>query len=260
MAMRAALRKLVPSSARLAMARALCSEPAGRLTGALLRYRIRHQGLVFDTRDPAFLPTVRAAMLWGVHEGDETRMIQRHLVGASQVVELGASLGITGAHAVSALAAGGRYIGVEANPALIDPLRATLDDHRGTREVTVVNAAISDVDGAQVDLVVGDQPQDSHLASEGGGPGTTVTVPTLTLSGLLAAHDVADGYALISDIEGAERYFIYDGTGALDGCRRLVIELHDNPAHSVEDMLDTLISTHGFHVLDRRGVVVALGR
>ena len=50
-------------------------------------------------------------------------MIQRHLVGVPQVVELGASLGITGVHVVLALAADGRYLGVEANPAL-DPQSA----------------------------------------------------------------------------------------------------------------------------------------
>jgi len=260
MRVRSVLRRVAPSRARLALARVLCSVPAGRVTRVVLRDRVRHHGLIFDTHDEAFVPSVVAAMVWGVHESDEARMIRRHLAGHSTVVELGASLGVTGAHALSVMRRDGRYLGVEANPALIDVLRSTLDDHRAGRSVEVVNAAISDGSSASVSLVVGARPQNSHLASEPGGSGTTVDVPAAVLAKLLADHGVDGDYALISDIEGAERFFLFDEASGLGRCTTLVIELHDNERADVETMVGHLVDAWGFRVLERRGVVLALAR
>lgn len=41
---------------------------AERIIGALTGKRIRHQGLVFDTRNTDFTPRVRAQMFWGSYE------------------------------------------------------------------------------------------------------------------------------------------------------------------------------------------------
>ena len=256
----AGIRSHIPLRAKLVFSDLACSDLAGRVTGTVLQHRIRHQGLVFDTRDPAFPPSMRAGMLWGIHEGDETRYIRRHLGGQATVVELGSSLGITGAHALVGMRPDGRYVGVEANPELLVPLRATLDDHRGGRSVVVRHAAIGATDGGTSRLTITGAPISSHLSSERGGDGREVDVPTMTLDGVLDAEGVTGEYALISDIEGAERFFILGDSRALDRCTRAVLELHETDDASVEQLLDALVSVHGFEVLERRGLVVALGR
>jgi hypothetical protein len=100
----------------------------------------------------------------------------------------------------------------------------------------------------------------SHLSSEKGGAGREVDVPSMTLQGVLDAEGVTGPFALISDIEGAERFFILGDGAALAGCTRAVLELHDTDDASVEELLDALTERHGFAVLERRGVVVALAK
>jgi FkbM family methyltransferase len=258
----AQIRSRIPMRAKYVFSDIACSDAAGRVTGAALRYRIRHQGLVFDTRDPAFPPSMRAGMLWGIHEGDETRYIRRYLGGVETVVELGSSLGITGSHALAGMAPHGRYVGVEANPELLAPLRATLDDHRDGRSVTVRHAAVGEEDGGSTQLTITGTPIGSHLSSERGGAGREVAVPTMTLQGVLDAEGVTGDYALISDIEGAERFFILGGGdgGALARCTRAVLELHETDEASVEQLVAALTTVHGFEILERRGLVVALAR
>lgn len=261
------IRSRIPLRAKLVFSDLACSDAAGRVTGTLLRHQIRHQGLVFDTTDPAFPPSMRAGMLWGIHEGDETRYIRRYLGGAETVVELGSSLGITGAHALAGMAPHGRYVGVEANPELLVPLRATLDDHRDGRAVVVRHAAVGSTDGDVTRLTITGTPIGSHLSSERGGSGREVEVPTTTLQHVLDAEGVTGDYALISDIEGAERFFILDDDGGTDGgapalarCTRAVLELHETDGASVEELVEALTAVHGFEILERRGLVVALGR
>ena len=91
--------KLVTASAlKLRMAAVLAGDKAGRAIGVVMRRRIRHMGLWFDTRSTDFSPQVRAQMFWGNYESAETRMIRSFLRGSTTVVELGSSLGITAAH------------------------------------------------------------------------------------------------------------------------------------------------------------------
>lgn len=151
---------------------------------------------------------------------------------------------------------GGRLISVEANPFLIPTLTATLQVHGLGRTVEVVHAAIADQARAQ--LAIGSRTWGSSLTQVGG-----VEVPALSLNALLKERGV-DRYALVSDIEGAEAAFIVDTDLDLEGCDRMVIELHDTVHHgrrvSASTMADELVRRHGFRLLERRSTVLALAR
>lgn len=224
---------------------------------------------MIDTSRKEFTPSIKGQIFFGVYEGAEIRFIRKYLRGVSHVVELGASLGVTSAHILDVLAPGGKLTCVEANPMLLDALRATVStaQRKTGREATVVYGAVSatqdgDTDGQAV-LAVTSSTLDSRI-QEAINPDLavqTVIVPKVTLPSLI--QGLAD-YALVADIEGAEAAIIAGEPEALSRASRVVIELHATRyrgrAISIGDMTASLVNVHGFRVLEQRGRVLALAR
>jgi FkbM family methyltransferase len=248
------------SPVKLLLARLLTCSMAGRVIAVGTRNRIRHYGLGFDVSGPEFSPSVKAQLFWHLYERAEVRMIRRHLQGASTVVELGASLGITSAHIVSLMTNGGRILCVEANPYLIGGLQERIASFSKGVVVEVLNGAISDNVG-MTSLSLGANNIDSHL-SDGRSGGRNVTVPAMTLRHVLSSHAIHE-FDLVSDIEGSEASFLLGDPHALAGCRRAVLELHESTRAGRQltplDLIDAA-KAQGFRVVDNRGPVVALER
>jgi len=250
-----------------ALARVATTDPVGRAVAVLTRNRVRTKGLVFDTSRKEFTPSIKARMFFGLYEDAEIQCIRKYLGGASQVIELGSSLGITSAHILDVMAPGGTLTCVEANPLLLDALRATVSaaERRTGRHATVIHAAVSSAlsgEGEVARLAFGRSSLGAKLREEMGPPSdVTVDVPTVSLSALVAGMD---GYALVADIEGAEAALIAEGREPLSRASRAVIELHRTRYRgrvvSVEDMKASLLHEHGFHLLGEAGRVLALGR
>jgi FkbM family methyltransferase len=245
---------------KVRVARAITSDPAGRIIGTLTRNQIRHHGLCFDSDSADFTPRVRAQMFWGVYESAETRMIHNFLRGSTSVVELGSSLGITTAHIAAVMAQAGHLVCVEANPSLMAGLRERVSRPASSLRVQVIHAGVADHCGV-MELALASETVGSRL----GNPRThetTVQVPTLTLREILNRTSMGD-FDLVSDIEGSEAAFLLQDPGALGRCRRAIIELHDttvsDTAISISDLLDAA-RTEGFYIMKRHGPVVALGR
>jgi FkbM family methyltransferase len=198
-------------------------------------------------------------MFWGIYEGAETRAIRLLLRGSNTVIELGSSLGVTSAHIAAVLAPEGRLICVEANPHLVAGLRERVGRTVPTSRLDVVHAAIAERCGQAV-LRLGAQTTGSRLSDVRHESG--VTVPAITLRELVRQTNTAE-YNLVSDIEGAEVTFLRQDPGALDGCNRMIIELHDTRADgdsvSVLDLLEAARSA-GFRVVSQHGPVVGLSR
>jgi FkbM family methyltransferase len=248
------------SALKIRMSKLVASDRAGRLIGALTRNRVRHQGLRFDVRSDDFSPRVRAQMFWGTYEGAETRMIRRFLRDAPTVVELGSSLGVTTAHIAAMMTPGGHLICVEANPWLIPGLRDRVAPRTASLRVDLIHAAVTSHCGTTL-LTVASETVGSRL----GRPRpheATVRVPAVTLREILARTGVT-GFDLVSDIEGAEAAFLLQDAGALAGCRRGVVELHETTVAgdkvSVPDLIDA-VTAAGFQIVSRHGPVVAFAR
>jgi FkbM family methyltransferase len=241
-------------------AKIVAGDAAGRLIGPATRYKVRHHGLEFDVRCDDFAPTVRAQMFWGAYEGAETRMVRSLLRGASTVVELGSSLGVTAAHIAAAMAPGGRLVCVEANPRLVPGLRSRMLRCNPALEVEVIHAAVASRCGTAA-LTVARQTTGSRLGRARPDE-TTVQVPALTLRELLNRAGIGE-FDLVSDIEGAEASFLLDDPGVLDRCGRAVLELHDTCADGRQVTVSDLIgatAAAGYTILRRHGPVVALAR
>ncbi len=258
-------RRLELSSAALRAARRVkrfvelaLSHPAlGRLVGALLRDDIRIRGCRIDTSGDVVAPAAKAALFFGLYEKSEIRFVRRHLARDLDVVELGASLGVVSSHIAQHLAPQRRLVCVEANPRLLERARANVLRNAPGASVAFVHGAIdySRGGGDTAAFSLSEGNLSSRLASPTT-VGTVVSVPRVTLTGVLREHGLTE-YALVSDIEGAEAALLLADRDALQGCRALVIELHDAEVEGqrvgVEDSIRTIESL-GFILRDRSGI------
>lgn len=250
-------------AAKVAVARALSHRGVGAAVARVFHDRIPNRGLTFDTSSGEIHPRVKAMLLFGLYERAEIEFIGRHLRGDLDVVELGSSLGVTGAHVLRKLEPGRRLVTVEANPALLAVVEGTLADHAGGRTWTLEHAAVAYEDAEVVSLAVHAATQRSRVGATSGhrgpAPNRVVEVPAVTLSQLLECHGI-ERFALVCDIEGAEAGIIEHDATALARCQRAIIELHDVPPLRIADLRQRLTDGHGFSVIDEHGPVLALAR
>ena len=242
---------MVVRAARTAVARIMLSRPAAAAMDAATRKRPTSTGgLRVDLSHPHVPPRTRAAVQLRRYERDEIRLIRRWLPSHTDVVELGAGLGVTGAHILDRIGPTRRLLAVELDPASADVLNTTLADPRAE----VINAAI-DYSGNQVAAEIGSSVLHSRV-----GVGSGPRVASLTLAGLLDTRRVGD-YALVCDIEGAEADIaVHDGT-ALDRCHLIIVETHGYHDQTLtrQETLAAIISL-GFAVAACEGRSYALTR
>jgi FkbM family methyltransferase len=249
---------------RAAIAQALVSPPAVQCVAKITRRRVRHRGLTIRTDHPAFTPRTRAELFWGLYERAEITFLRRFLRESSAVIELGAGRGVSSAHIAATMPPGGTLVCVEANPHVLEITGRNLQQHAGPRDIDarLVNAAMAEP-SEQTTFVVEPDLLESHLGVDKGGTGDAVTIPSVTLQQLRVEQRI-DVFDLVSDVEGAEAQFIVGSDLGLDGCRTLVIELHDcsyeGIDYSAEDLLRSLKERWGFRILARKGPVAALRR
>ena len=194
-------------------------------------------------------------------------MIHRHLRSDLDLIEIGSSIGVVSAHAIGCLDTDVRVVCVEANPNLLPVLRANIESNHPGREVSILNRAIDYLNAPHAtELELSEDTTGSRLGRFGDtntSGAQRVKVPASTIRAIISEAGLRD-FALISDIEGAETGFIYGDPNELEGCRQILIELHNTEHEGTkirwEDLLKELQSRHGFRVIDGHGPVHALDR
>ena len=106
------LRRLTALGLKVAVARAASGGTAGRLVRRMSGGTVSKSGLKFRS-EPGSPPAIYAQIALGLYERAELHMITRFLDGSTDVVELGASIGITMCN-IARQAKGRRVISVEA--------------------------------------------------------------------------------------------------------------------------------------------------
>ena len=197
--------------------------------------------------------TSRASLFWGFHEAQEIRFVHSHLPANSDVVELGASLGVVSAHIARKLESGRRLICVEANPQLAASLRQTVLHNAPGAEVEVIQAAIDYSGNDAVPFSITSDVLTSHIAEDGA---QAVHVPAITLAEVLNRHHIGR-LSLVCDIEGAEAQLLAQDSAALKGCETMIIELHATREASVNELKSRLAGL-GFITRAERGPVLVL--
>jgi FkbM family methyltransferase len=253
--------------AKRVLARALTSQPVGKVVAFVTGDQIPNNGIVFDTVHPAFSPSIKAAMLFRTHESAEIRFVRKYLGPDVDVVELGSGLGVTSAHILDRLSPGRSLTCVEANPDLLPALRRTVDaaQARSHRGATILHGAISGAPTRERERTVGLAVTASSLGSTVVGHDssshTVMEVQRVSLSTLV--RGLGD-YSLVIDIEGAEVFLMNEEADVLSNARQIVIELHPTQYAgrriSVAEMAGQLLNDLGFRLVDQRGPVLACVR
>jgi FkbM family methyltransferase len=252
---------MIPLRTKIIVARALCSKPVGRAVSTAFRNRIPFYGTTIDTSAPSVPESTKASLLFRLYETAEVRFVRRYLPPALDVVELGSSIGVMGAQVLRVQEPGRRLTCVEANPDLLQPLRANTKD--GGSRVRIVHGAIHYPEGAceTVGFVHGDSNLDGRVG--GFSAGRQVQVRAFTLSEVLRESGFGH-YALVCDIEGAEAGIVVYDKAALASCRLAVFELHETnfegQTYTVDRLANQLLDVHGFELVDRYGPVLVFGR
>jgi FkbM family methyltransferase len=253
------LRKLLPSRARPLVAGVIAGSFAGSVIRRVIGSTIRHRGTRIRINHPRVSNRMVGALFWQLYERAEADQIRKFLPGDSDVLELGASSGVNTVQIAARLAAGRRLVSVEADPELSSLAVENCRSNSFQDKVTVISAALS-YEGSEV-------PFQRHREPIGGSvrpvavATNMISVPAVTLAQLTARFGLRR-YTLVMDIEGTE-WQILQHPGELEGCRRIIAELHDveegGRTVTVGEMIGRFEKL-GFGLLHRDGRCVVLDR
>lgn len=249
---------IAPSAILLPVKRRAARMICHPIVGRVLRRRgpvQRLSDVLLDLDEEFFDPRVVARLWWRVYESGELRLIDRHLRGDLDVIELGSSMGVTSVHIARRLRDGRRLVCVEANPRLIEPLRRTLT--RNTVAAIVDHAAVA-YGVESVGFAFASQTNAGRVD-----PAAEPAVRATTLKDLCRIHSI-DRFCLVADIEGAEVHMLEHDAAALESCQQILIELHateDGRGYPVTiSDLKERITALGFVIEAGSGPVLAFRR
>jgi FkbM family methyltransferase len=242
------------------IAQVLGNEVLGRALGRALKQRVPSRGLVIDTSSEWVSGHVKAALAFNMYESAESRFVQRYLRSDLDTIEFGASLGFVSCQIRRRLERNARLFCVEANPNLLPVLRRNLELNVPGAEVTTINAAVDESGAEFIELALGRDNLDSRVNASAD---RRITVKAIQLREFVREHAI-EQYALVCDIEGSEAGFIFGDPAALQGCRQILIELHNTAWNgrdlSVGNLRDALVDRHGFRQVDTYGRVFVFER
>jgi len=226
-----------------------------RTIAFMLRQRLPFRGLTIDVSDRSVTPSVKSYLYYGIYEKNEIDLVNKYLDPTDDVIELGSSIGVMGA-IISQIQTTGKYISVEADPALIDANRKNLAINRKT-DYMLLNKAV-DYSAKTITFA----KSADNLSGKVDDHGDTVTVETITLNAISKQHGLKS-FVLVCDIEGAEITIILNDAEALSKCAKIIVELHDTEhqgrAYTKADMIG-LLQKQNFDLLEQQGTTCVFGR
>ncbi|MGR3650114.1 MAG: FkbM family methyltransferase [Shimia sp.] len=164
---------------------------------------------------------IAAKLASGDYENKESAAALQRIKKGWRVLEIGAGLGYVSA--ICAQAAGAENVmSVEANPKMLDPIRANLA-RNGQSDVTLVHGAVvgNAHDAETVKFRAGALFWGGGLVEEGTSPEDMVEVPAVPIGHLLAIHEPQ---FVMMDIEGGEQFLFEEKWPKC--VRHVVLELH----------------------------------
>jgi FkbM family methyltransferase len=206
---------------------------------------------------------IRQQLDAGSYEAKEARFIQEYLPPGSEVLELGASLGI-----VSSIILGrrpSRLVSYEAVPCLADIARQMVAHNHPDAPWELVQCAIADEGVSEVSFAWSPEyTQGGSVARDSGeGEGATLRVPAASLSGVIERHGLKSSAWLVMDIEGMEWELARRQAAGLRHFAGIIVECHDitdGGRHVPPALVLEEITRAGFDIVDRQGRVAVLMR
>jgi len=186
----------------------------------------------------------------GMFEPETVHAFAALLAPGMTVMDVGANIGQFTLVAANRVGTTGRVHSFEPTPELVAHILRNLELN-GLENVAVNPIAVSDEAGrATLHLVEPDNPGENSIVNPSPGA-RTLEVPTVTLDGYIAEHEVGRVDVIKIDIEGAEIPALRGAPGLLSGDESpvLVLEFHPKTlaysGHSPDDMLG-LLASYGY--------------
>ena len=202
-------------------------------------------GCLFDLDSPYIATRLKSRFLTGTYEAEARYLIQKYLPRNLPVIEFGAGIGVVSCLTNRLLMNPESHVVVEANKYLLP----TLEKNRDTNgcKFRVLNAAIA-YDAHEAILYLSDRFDESNIVHK---TAQTITVPTITLQGLLAKERFSK-VSLVCDIQKAEVELVEnEGEVMRNHVEWLVIEMHDfGPSRGAETRSN--LEALGFCLIEQR--------
>ncbi len=255
----ASVHLIPPAPRKRNIFRVLYRASIGRAIARIYHDQIPNMGCVIETCSPLVVPRIKAKLFLRGYEPVEINFVKKYLHPDRDVIDLGSSLGVVASHAGRKLHAGRRVICVEANPQLLDIIRANVTRNAPQVQLEIVSGAVDYPPDRRefVELVLGFDNLMAHIVEDEIVP-HGILVATISLSAINRRYTIED-YTLVSDIEGSEAGLLEMDAAALTHCRQMIIELHHTMRHGrivrVEELAAQLRTQYGFRQIDKRGMV-----
>jgi FkbM family methyltransferase len=231
----------------------LTAGPVGVLSGWFFRHRC------FDRAGPVVLPSdakanIAGAIIFGVYEYPERKLIQRWLPVDLDCIELGCSIGVISRFILRKLEPERRLFAVEASERLLGLATQNVAAAGLLDRFTSTLGAVH-YEGHYVTFV----DHGEHIRGKVARHSSADGIPTrcVTLAGIVKTNSIED-YSLVMDIEGSEFDVIANDSAYLRNCRAVIAEIHGDQAK-----LDSFVqglTKNGFVPVEKKHSVMAFIR
>ena len=215
--------------------------------------RFKIDDLVFGLDHPTIRTASKSQFLFNLYEQPEIALVKKYVQPDIPIIELGGCIGVVSCVANRLLTNPTQHIVLEANPAVLDALKANRD--RNGCRFRVEHAALGYA-SANVEFYVnsGFMSGSSFRKTE-----QKIAVPAITLAQLADQSQFAR-FNLLADIEGAEIDLVEHESEILARrVHRILLETHPHIVGeaAVNSMIDRLKSV-GFEVMEKTGLQLVM--
>ncbi len=212
------------------------------------------KGLKIYTNSDLIMNKTKAQIYWHIYEGAEIKFIHKYFPSGFDTIELGSSIGVVSSFIRSKMSKENKLICVEAFPDLCDLTIKNLQLNAAYDNSKVFNLAVNySEDNANIFFNSGSSNTTGFI-SKNKISKKSIIISKTSLSKIKDNNNIGE-YILVMDIEGAEIEIILNEEKSLKDCKYLFVELHDinydKTLYTVDYMINILIKTHKFKLIDR---------
>ncbi|MEQ3689883.1 MAG: FkbM family methyltransferase [Flavobacterium sp.] len=224
------------------IAKILVNNISGSIIAFLYKRKIPFHNLVIDISNTVIKKKIAASLFFKTYESAEVRFISQFLQDyEGTIIELGSSIGVV-TSTIAKANPNATVFSFEADSRFIPIIENNLQLNR----IQNVNCYNEIIGSEGFVFSVGDDNTMGKIVK-----GESGLSNFKQLSSLLQIHNITD-FVLVSDIEGAEYFFLFEESNLFTNCSLMIIELHpieiNNELITVAEMIEKIKSL-GFNIL-----------
>lgn len=195
---------------------------------------IKYNNIRLNLDNPYISKDTKLRFMQGIHESQETQLINTYLPHDCNVIELGAGIGFISCYINELLDEQYSHIAVEAHPGLIPDLRRNAQLNNAN--FSICNKAYVSENTA-VEFQIADDFRSGTVQSD---ERETIDVEGVSLAALLDMYNISK-FTLVADIEGGEFDLLKNEADILgEYCEAAIIEFHNLPRYDIPDAINKL--------------------